>query len=220
MKIGMVVFPNLTQLDLTSPYEVFTRLPDTRLYLLAETLEPVQSGNMAFFPNATLAQNLALNVLFVPGGGGVNLKLEDRSFLRCLKTLGDQAQYVTSVCTGSLLLAAAGLLQGYRATTHWQSLELLEMFGVETVAERVVIDRNRITGGGVTAGIDFGLAIAAELFDEAIAQEIQLAMEYNPAPPFQSGSPHTAPAEVVARVKVQSQNRQEKRRQIIQDLLA
>lgn len=113
------------------------------------------------------------------GGLGVNARLEDAEFLQFLKTQGDRARYVTSVCTGSLLLAAAGLLEGYRATTHWFSIELLAMFGVETVAERVVIDRNRITGGGITAGIDLGLVLTAELFGDTVAQEIQLWMEYN-----------------------------------------
>ncbi len=142
--------------------------------------------------------------------------MEDEKFLEFLKIQGKQARYVTAVCTGSLLLAAAGLLQGYRATTHWLSLDLLEMLGVETVAERVVIDRNRITGSGVTAGIDFGLALAAELFGDAIAQAIQLGIEYNPQPPFNSGSPQTAPAPVLACVTAASQNVQEIRRQIVQ----
>jgi cyclohexyl-isocyanide hydratase len=146
--------------------------------------------------------------------------MEDKTFLSFLKSQGEQAHYVTSVCTGSLLLAAAGLLQGYRATTHWQSLDLLEMLGVETVAQRIVIDRNRITGGGVTSGIDFGLVIAAELFGEETAQAIQLGIEYNPQPPFNSGSPQTAPAAVLARVTTASQNLQETRRQIIQRVIA
>jgi cyclohexyl-isocyanide hydratase len=217
----MVLFPNLTQLDFTGPYEVFAKLPNTRLYLLAETLEPVRSERgLTFLPDTTFAQSPPLDVLFVPGGPGINPKMEDTIFLRFLKTQGEQARYVTSVCTGSLVLAAAGLLQGYRATTHWLSLDLLEMLGVEPVAERVVIDRNRITGGGVTSGIDLGLAIAAELFGEAIAQAIQLGIEYNPQPPFQSGSPKTAPADITAKVTADSQTLQETRRQIVQRVVA
>jgi cyclohexyl-isocyanide hydratase len=147
LSIGMVLFPNLTQLDFTGPYEVFARLPNTRVYLLAETLEPVRSDRgLAFLPDTTFEEAPTLDMLFVPGGPGINPKLEDAAFLHFLKTKGEQARYVTSVCTGALLLGAAGLLQGYRATTHWRSLEFLKTFGAEPVAERVVIDRNRITG--------------------------------------------------------------------------
>ncbi|MGV0104237.1 DJ-1/PfpI family protein [Nostoc sp. DSM 114167] len=217
LSIGIVLFPNVTQLDFTGPYEIFVRLPKAQVYLLAETLEPIRSDRgLTFLPDTTFAQAPALDVLFVPGGPGINAKMEDEKFLNFLRNQGKQARYVTAVCTGSLLLAAAGLLQGYHATTHWQSLDLLEMLGVETIAQRVVIDRNRITGGGVTAGIDFGLAIAAELFGEAIAQAIQLGIEYNPQPPFNSGSPQTAPAAVLARVTAASHNVQEIRRQIVQ----
>ncbi|MEH1888510.1 MAG: DJ-1/PfpI family protein [Nostoc sp.] len=224
LSIGIVLFPNVTQLDFTGPYEVFAKLPNAQLYLLAQTLEPIQSNHgLTFLPDTTFAQAPALDVLFVPGGPGINAKMEDPKFLDFLKTQAKQARYITSVCTGSLLLAAAGLLQGYRATTHWRSLDLLEMLGVETVSERVVVDRNRITGGGVTAGIDFGLALAAELFGEAMsttgyayAQAIQLGIEYNPQPPFNSGSPQTAPAAVLAQVTAASQNVQEIRRQIVQ----
>ncbi|MEH2466161.1 DJ-1/PfpI family protein [Nostoc sp.] len=217
LSIGIVLFPNVTQLDFTGPYEVFAKLPNAQLYLLAQTLEPIQSDRgLTFLPDTTFAQAPALDVLFVPGGPGIDAKMEDPKFLDFLKTQAKQARYITSVCTGSLLLAAAGLLQGYRATTHWRSLDLLEMLGVETVSERVVIDRNRITGGGVTAGIDFGLALAAELFGEAIAQAIQLGIEYNPQPPFNSGSPQTAPAAVLAQVTAASQNVQQIRRQIVQ----
>jgi cyclohexyl-isocyanide hydratase len=221
ISIGMILFPNLTQLDFTGPYEVFAKLPNTQLYLLAETLEPIRSqGGLTFLPDTTFAQSPALDILFVPGGPGINPRLEDTTFLHFLKTQGEQARYVTSVCTGSLLLAAAGLLQGYRATTHWLSLDFLQMLGVEAVAQRVVIDRNRITGAGVTSGIDFGLVIAAELFGEAIAQKIQLEIEYNPQPPFESGSPQTAPSDVLASVQSAGQNLRETRRQIIQRVLA
>jgi cyclohexyl-isocyanide hydratase len=221
VSIGMVLFPNLTQLDFTGPYEVFARLPNARVYLLAETLEPVKSDRgLALLPDTKFEDAPNLDVLFVPGGPGINPKLEDRAFLDFLKTQGEQARYVTSVCTGALLLGAAGLLRGYRGTTHWLSLDLLTMFGAQPVAQRVVIDRNRITGGGVTAGIDFGLVMAAELFGDAIAQEIQLWLEYNPAPPFQSGSPETAPPAVVKSVTDATQNLLERRRQIVQQVVA
>ncbi len=221
LSIGMVLFPNLTQLDFTGPYEIFAKLPNTRLHLLAENLEPIRSERgLSFLPDTTFAECPPLDMLFVPGGSGVNSKMEDKNFLNFLKTQGEKASYVTSVCTGSLLLAAANLLQGYRATTHWQYLDLLQMFGVETVQQRIVIDRNRVTGAGVTSGIDFALVIAAEFFGDKIAQEIQLGMEYNPQPPFQSGSLQTAPADIIASVTAATQNRYEIRRQIIQRLLS
>ncbi|BAY36451.1 ThiJ/PfpI domain-containing protein [Nostoc sp. NIES-2111] len=221
ISIGIVLFPGVTQLDFTGPYEVFTRFPNINLYLLSNTLEPIRSDRgLTFLPDTTFAQAPNLDVLFVPGGPGINAKLEDKNFLDFLKTQGEQARYVTSVCTGSLLLAAAGLLDGYRATTHWLSFELLAMLGVEAVKQRIVIDRNRITGGGVTAGIDFGLAIAAELFGETLAQEIQLQIEYNPQPPFNSGSLDTASADVLERVQAASRNFQESRRQIIQRVIS
>jgi cyclohexyl-isocyanide hydratase len=211
----MVLFPRLTQLDLTGPYEVFARMPGTRVYLVAASLELIVSEHgLALLPDAAFDQVPPLDILFVPGGTGVNPMMEDRVLLEFLAAQGRQARYVTSVCTGALLLGAAGLLRGYRATTHWLSLDLLPLFGAEAVGERVVIDRNRITGGGVTAGIDFGLAVAAEIFGPAVAQEIQLTIEYNPEPPFQSGSRTTAPAELVERVIDTRQGIQAERRAI------
>ena len=216
IKIGMILFPNMTQLDFTGPYEVFSRLPNAKVYLLASTLAAIYSeSGLTLFANTSFQRSPTLDVLFVPGGLGVNALLKDIEFLQFLKTQGDRARYVTSVCTGSLLLAAAGLLQGYRATTHWLSMELLATFGVETVPERVVIDRNRITGGGITAGIDLGLVLAAELFGDTVAQEIQLWMEYNLAPRFTS-SLRTASPLVVESVQAQNQPLLETRRQIIQ----
>lgn len=140
--------------------------------------------------------------------------MEDEALLQFLRARASGARYVTSVCTGALVLGAAGLLQGYRATTHWLSQAILALFGAEPVDERVVIDRNRITGGGVTAGIDFGLTVAAQLFGPAVAQEIQLMLEYDPAPPFHGGSPKTAPAGVVQDVIAAREGAQSKRRLI------
>ncbi|KJH69461.1 DJ-1/PfpI family protein [Aliterella atlantica] len=220
LALGIVLYPNLNLLSFTASYEVFSYLPDARVYLLAPTLDPIHSeSGIRLFPNTTFAKSPNLDVLFVPGGLGINARLEDTAFLNFLETQGKHARYVTSVCTGSLLLAGAGLLQGYRATTSWSALELLAMFGVETVAERVVIDRNRITGGGVTAAIDLGLALAAKLYGEMVAQEIQLEMEYNPTPPFLGGSSQTANPLVLARVQAQGQPLFEMRRQIIQRIV-
>lgn len=198
LSVGLVLFPRLTQLDLTGPYEVFSRVPGTAVHLVAESSAPVVSERgLAILPTMTFDRTPPLDILCVPGGPGVNPMMENDAMLEFLRQQGRQARYVTSVCTGALLLGAAGLLRGYRATTHWLSLDLLRLFGAEAVDERVVIDRNRITGGGITAGIDFGLVVAAEIAGPSAAQEIQLMIEYDPAPPFSSGSPRTAPRELV-----------------------
>jgi len=217
--IGMVLFPNLTQLDLTGPYEVFSRLPGVQLLLLADSLTPVRSENgLVVLPDTSFADTPTLDVICVPGGRGVQAAMQDEKFLRFLREQGKQARYVTSVCTGSLLLAAASLLDGYRATTHWLSLDLLALFGVETLEERVVIDRNRITGGGVTASIDFALVIAAELFGERVAREIQLMMEYDPAPPFDSGSPRKASPQLLEEIREKRREIGENRRRTILEI--
>jgi cyclohexyl-isocyanide hydratase len=220
VNVGMVLFPDLTQLDLTGPYEVFARMPGTRVYLVAATEAPVQSERgLTMTPDVTFDRVPRLDVICVPGGIGVNAMMEDRTLLQFLQVHARQARYVTSVCTGALLLGAAGLLRGYRATTHWLSLDLLPLFGAHVVDERVVIDRNRITGGGVTAGIDFGLVVASELFGPAVAQEIQLMIEYNPAPPFHGGSPDTAPADLVQHV-IRARQRAQSERRIIAERVA
>ncbi len=199
LEIGLLLFPAVTQLDLTGPYEVFARLPDTAVHVLGRTLEPVKSDrSLVLLPTLSLAECPPLDVILVPGGPGQQQLMEDDAVLDFLRAQAKGARYVTSVCTGALVLGAAGLLDGYKATTHWLSLPLLALFGAEPVAERFVVDRNRVTGGGVTAGIDFALKLAALLKGEAVAQSIQLQMEYDPRPPFASGSPGTAPAEITA----------------------
>ncbi len=219
MIIGFILFPRLTQLDLTGPYEVFARLPDTQVLLLAKTLDPiVTEKGLAILPNGTFDAAPQLDVICVPGGPGINDCLQDEVLLQFLRRQSKGARYVTSVCTGALILAAAGLLEGYQATTHWLSLDLLRQFDVEVRIERVVQDRNRITGGGVTAGIDFGLAIAAALFDQTTAEAIQLMMEYNPQPPFDSGHPTTASKEVIEKVELAAAPYQEERKRIIEGL--
>ena len=215
LSIGMMLFPDLTQLDLTGPYEVFTRIPAVSVHLLAETLQPVRSERgLTITPDGTWVTSPQLDVIFVPGGIGVNAMLEHAPLLNFLAEQSQSAAYVTAVCTGTLVLGAAGLLRGYRAATHWLSMDLLPLFGAEPVHERVVIDRNRITGGGITAGIDFGLRVAALLRDEHTAQEIQLMLEYNPQPPFQSGSPDTADPALVQQVRAARQQVQAARRVI------
>lgn len=213
----MVLFEGVTQLDLTGPYEVFARMPNTTVRLIASSLEPVRTEwGMRIIPDATFESAPPLDLLCVPGGWGINAMLGEAALLGFLRDRAPDARYVTSVCSGALLLGAAGLLRGYRATTHWLSLDLLASFGAHPVAERVVRDRDRITGGGVTAGIDFALVVAAELFGDAVAQGIQLAIEYDPAPPFTSGSPDGAPPDVVQRVRRASAGSLAQRREIVE----
>lgn len=220
-RIGMLLFPNLTILDLVGPYEVLSRLPNTRIHLVAASLEPLASEHgLTILPDTILAEAPEFDVLFVPGGNGVNELLDDEPCLAWLKQQGEHARFVTSVCTGALLLGAAGLLRGYRATTHWLSMDLLPLLGAAPVDERVVVDRNRITGGGITAGIDFGLTLAAALHGESVASEIQLMMQYDPQPPFQSGSPKIAAPAVVAAVRSTRQGVQEERRRKIERIVS
>ncbi len=214
--IGMLLFPRLTQLDLTGPYEVFAQLPDTRVHLIAHSIEPVASVyGMAITPDTRFDDCPPLDVLFVPGGFGISEAIESRPTLDFLRKRAPTAKYVTSVCTGALVLGAAGLLKGYRATTHWLSMDLLPVVGAIPVHERIVVDGNRITGAGVTAGIDFGLAVAAHLSGEDVARSIQLMMEYDPAPPFDSGSPRTASPALVARITERTRKMQEDRKRML-----
>lgn len=205
--IGLLIFPGMTQLDMTGPYQVLAMLPNTHIHLLWKTLEPVTSyEGMTILPTTTFDNCPDLDVLCVPGGemGCVDM-MRDRQVLQFLRHKGETAQFITSVCTGSLILAAAGLLQGYRAACHWAFRDQLALLGVEVGTQRVVIDRNRITGGGVTAGIDFGLVLAAQLCGEEMAKTLQLLLEYNPAPPFNAGSPETAGEVLIERVKALAQ---------------
>ena len=216
--IGFLLFPGLTQLDLTGPYEVFARLPGsgTSLRLIWKTQEPVTSDSgMAILPNATFADRPKLDIVCVPGGPGVGALMEDAETLDFLRAAAGEARYVTSVCTGSLVLGAAGLLKGRRAACHWMSRDLLAAFGAEPVAERVVVDGNVVTGGGVTAGIDFALTLVGEIAGGETAQKIQLLLEYDPAPPFDTGSDRSAPADLVAEVRAAAAERQAKRAEIV-----
>jgi cyclohexyl-isocyanide hydratase len=202
LQIGLVIFPRITQLDITGPFEVLSRLSNTQVHLLWKDLQPVRSDRgLLLTPTMTLADAAQLDVVVVPGGPGVGPLMEDEVVLAFLRRQSGKARYMTSVCTGALVLGAAGLLKGYNATTHWASIEFLSALGANPKTGRIVADRNRITGGGVTAGIDFALRLAAELRGEAEARMIQLQLEYNPAPPFQSGHPSVASAETLAKAK-------------------
>jgi len=209
---GMLVFPNLTQLDLTGPYEVLAKLPGAETLLLWKSLDPVRSEHgLTILPMATFSSCPPLDLVLVPGGVGINPLLEDAEVLAFLRRAAATARYVVGICTGSLVLGAAGLLRGRRAGTHWMSRNLLPAFGAEPVAERVVADGKFFTGGGVTAGIDVALAVAAEIAGRTAAERIQLGIEYDPPPPFGSGSPETADPAVLAAVLARAEARQRDR---------
>lgn len=198
-QIAMLVYPRMTALDLIGPHTILSALGNVKVHLVWKTRDLVTSdAGVAIQPTATFAECPDnLTVLFVPGGSQGTLALmNDAETLDFLAKKGKSAKYVTSVCTGSLVLGAAGLLRGYRATSHWATRDLLAGLGATPVKARVVEDRNRITGGGVTAGIDFALHLAALLRNEKMAKGLQLAFEYDPQPPFKSGSPGAAPLEV------------------------
>jgi len=202
LEIGILVFPGVQQLDLTGPYEVFASLPEAKVHLVWKDRSAITSATgLVLGPTMTFGECPALDVLCVPGGGGINALLQDAGVLDFLRAQAKRARYVTSVCTGSLVLGAAGLLKGRKATTHWFSHDFLARFGAIPVHGRVVRDGNLITAGGVTAGIDFGLAVVAELVGKEQAEAIQLGLEYAPEPPFAAGTPEEAPAAVLATVK-------------------
>ncbi len=198
--VAFLLFPDVTQLDLTGPAQVLSRLGNAKIELVAKTLDlvPTDAG-FSLLPTASFGDLTYADVLCVPGGIGIVNVMEDEVTLDWLHRIGSQATWVTSVCTGSLILAAAGLLDGYRATCHWASRDQLAWFGAIPVAERTVFDRNRVTGGGVTAGIDFALSLTAAIRGDEHAKLVQLSIEYDPAPPFVSGTPEKADPGVLKR---------------------
>jgi len=213
--IGMLIFPKLTQLDMTGPYEVLARVPNTKVHLVAKSMAPVKTDRgMEIVPTITLDDCPQLDLIMVPGGPGQQDLMEDQAVLEFLQKQARGAKYVTSVCTGSLVLGAAGLLKGKRATSHWAAIDHLKLLGAIPVSERVVTDGNVITGAGVASGIDFALAVAATLEGEETARQIQLQIEYDPAPPFNTGSPKTAPAEMTALLRSRGATLNEQRREV------
>ena len=208
--VGFVLFPGITQLDFTGPFEVLSRLAtppapgvesrfkDARTHLVAKSMDPVASDRgLAVLPTRTFADCPPLDLICVPGGAGVVEAIGDAETVAFVHEQGGRARYVTSVCTGAFLLGAAGLLQGRRAATHWAYVDLLPLVGARHAPGRIVRDGDLFTSGGVSAGIDFAFAIVAELAGPEVAMAIQLAIEYDPAPPFAAGSPDRAPAAAV-----------------------
>ena len=198
--VAFLVFPNVTQLDLTGPAQVLSRLGNTELNLVWKTKDPVPTdAGFPLLPTATFDEIGHANILCVPGGLGTMDIMQDKEVLDWLRQIAETADWVTSVCTGSLVLGAAGLLKGYRSACHWASIDQLAYFDAIPVYERIVEDRNRFSGGGVTAGIDFALALAAKIRSEDFARFIQLSIEYDPNPPFDAGSPDKVSPELLAR---------------------
>ena len=197
-KLGFVIFPDLTQLDLTGPLQVLARLPGSTTFIVAKSASPVPSDcGLSLVPTHTFANCPALDLICVPGGvKGVIGAVGDRETIDFVRRQARTAKYVTSVCTGAFVLGVAGLLKGRRATTHWAYTELLPLVGATYEKARIVQDGNLFTAGGVTAGVDFGLSIAAEIAGDTVACTIQLGIEYDPAPPFDSGHPDRAPAAI------------------------
>lgn len=201
-QIGFLVYPKVTALDFVGPAQVLSQMPDTQIHIVWKTMAPIETdAGFSVNPTTVLGDAPDLDVICIPGGPGQVDIMGDEEILAFVRAQGEQAKYVTSVCSGSLLLAQAGLMNGYKAGCHWAWRDVLEGFGAIPVAERVVKDRNRMTGGGVTAGIDFGLTLAAEISGEEMAKTIQLILEYDPAPPFDCGSPEKAGPDLERKVR-------------------
>jgi cyclohexyl-isocyanide hydratase len=216
LNIGVLVFPNMTSLDALGPFEVLARVPNSTCHLVWKTCEPFRGDTgLIVTPTMSFADAPQFDLLVVPGGPGQNDFMADEELFAFLRRQAVSAKWITSVCTGSLLLAAAGLLNGYKSTCHWLSLEFLRMFpGVEVAEDRVVVDRNHASGGGVTSGLDFAFTMVGLLRGEDAAKRLQLFMEYDPAPPFRSGHPRVAEAHTVSEVKEMAQGMIAKRRVI------
>lgn len=200
ISVAFLVFPNVTQLDLTGPAQVLSRLGNTTLNLVWKDKEPVPTdAGFPLLPTATFDEIDQIDILCVPGGLGTMEIMQDQTVLAWLKKVAATANWVTSVCTGSLVLGAAGLLKGYKSGCHWASIDQLKFFDAIPVRERIVEDRNRFSGGGVTSGIDFALALAAKIRGEDFAKFIQLSIEYDPNPPFDAGAPDKVPPHILER---------------------
>jgi cyclohexyl-isocyanide hydratase len=201
INIGFLLFTNLTQIYLTWPAQDLSRITEAKIHLIWKSIEPVLTDvGFTINPTTTFVDCPQLDVLCVPGGSGINEQMVDQETIGFLRHQSEHAKYITSVCNGSLILAAAGLLVDYKTACHWMWSRYLERFGAQAVDARVVRDRNHFSGGGVTAGIDFALTLAAEIAGEEVAKRIQLTLEYDPQPPFNCGTPTKAGPEIVEKV--------------------
>lgn len=201
LHIVIPIYRGVTHLDFTAPHQVLSRLPGARVTVASKGGIEIEADGLRFTSLADLAKVEACDVICIPGGFGTTDAMLDEDFMREVRRLASRANYLTSVCTGSLILAATGLIRGRRAACHWQWRALLEPFGVIVDEARVVRDGQVITGGGVTAGLDFAFTLAAELAGDEVAQSIQLGLEYSPAPPFNAGRPETAPPHILAAMR-------------------
>jgi putative intracellular protease/amidase len=201
--IAILIFDELTALDAVGPYEVLSRLPGAKLEFVAKETGPKRSdtGSLALTADRAISDVHDVELLLIPGGQGNRPLLEDEVVLDWVRAAHASSEWTTSVCTGAMVLGAAGVLEGLRATTHWAYLERLREYGAEPVAERAVVDGKVVTAAGVSAGIDMALTLAGEIAGPEVAQAIQLGIEYDPAPPFQAGSPATAPPAIVEFVR-------------------
>lgn len=206
MEIAILLFDRLTALDAIGPYEVLSRIPGATVKFVAKQIgaQRTDVGSLALVADYTLDQVVAPEIIVVPGGPGQNALMDDERVLAWVRRAHETSKWTTSVCTGSLVLGAAGLLKGLRATSHWLAYHALRALGAEAVAERVVIEGKIITAAGVSAGIDMALTLVAREGGQAVAQAIQLGIEYDPQPPFDAGAPHKAPAEIVERLRSRS----------------
>ena len=206
LRFGFLVFPGMQQLDMTGPYEVFASTAGAEVVLIWKNRAPVMTATkLPITPTATFEDCPPLDVICIPGGSGVNALMEDGEVLDFVRAKAIHARYLTSVCSGALVLGAAGLIKGRRAATHWYAHDFLAAFGAIPVDARIVEDGKVITAGGVTSGIDFGLTVVARLLGQAEAETVQLQLEYAPAPPFNSGTPAQASPDVLARAKARLQ---------------
>jgi putative intracellular protease/amidase len=206
VQIAILLFDQMTALDAIGPYEVLSRLPDTEVLLVGEQTGPVRNevGSLRLVADATLADVPSPDVVVVPGGPGQTAHMSDGPVHQWLRAADNTSTWTTSVCTGSLILAAAGLLAGRRATSHWLALDQLPALGATATSERVVIDGKYVTAAGVSSGIDMALTLAGRIAGDAVAQRIQLGIEYDPQPPYHAGSPESAPQETVETLRARS----------------